>query len=55
LGLLTRQGRNPATGGTIEIPASRKLAFTAAASVRDALNAGEPANTPVAEASRPRA
>ena len=50
-----RQGRNPATGETIEIPASRKLAFTAAKSVRDALNAGEPANRPVAEASRPHA
>ncbi len=33
-----RQGRNPATGETIEIPASRKLAFAAAKAVRDHLN-----------------
>jgi DNA-binding protein HU-beta len=35
-----RQGRNPATGAAITITASKKLAFTAAKSVRDALNAG---------------
>ena len=35
-----RQGRNPATGETIIIAASKKLAFTAAKSVRDTLNAG---------------
>jgi DNA-binding protein HU-beta len=34
-----RQGRNPATGETITIPASKKLAFTAAKNIRDALNA----------------
>ena len=34
-----RSGRNPATGETIEIPASRKLAFSPAKAVRDALNA----------------
>jgi DNA-binding protein HU-beta len=34
-----RQGRNPATGETVIIAASRKLAFTAAKSVRDTLNA----------------
>jgi DNA-binding protein HU-beta len=34
-----RPGRNPATGETIIIAASRKLAFTAAKSVRDTLNA----------------
>lgn len=33
-----RQGRNPATGETIEIAASKKLTFTAAKTVRDALN-----------------
>ncbi len=33
-----RQGRNPATGETIQIAASRKLAFTAAKPVRDKLN-----------------
>ena len=38
-----RQGRNPATGETITIAASRKLAFTAAKNIRDALNAGEAA------------
>ncbi|MCW3477720.1 HU family DNA-binding protein [Limobrevibacterium gyesilva] len=32
-----RQGRNPATGETIEIAASRKLGFTPAKQVRDAL------------------
>jgi DNA-binding protein HU-beta len=34
-----RSGRNPATGETIEIPASRKLSFSPAKAVRDALNA----------------
>jgi len=38
-----RQGRNPGTGATIEIAASRKLTFTAAKNVRDALNPAEPA------------
>ena len=38
-----RQGRNPATGETITIAASKKLAFTAAKNIRDALNAGEAA------------
>jgi DNA-binding protein HU-beta len=33
-----RQGRNPATGETIAISASRKLAFSAAKAVRDQLN-----------------
>lgn len=33
-----RQGRNPATGEQIEIAASKKLAFTPAKPVRDALN-----------------
>ncbi len=33
-----RQGRNPATGATIEIGASRKLGFTPAKQVRDRLN-----------------
>jgi hypothetical protein len=32
-----RQGRNPATGATIEIAASRKLGFTPAQQVKDAL------------------
>ena len=34
-----RSGRNPATSGTIAIPASRKLSFSSATAVRDALNA----------------
>ena len=33
-----REGRNPATGETIKIAASKKLAFTAAKAVKDALN-----------------
>ena len=42
-----RQGRNPATGETIEIAASRKLAFTPAKQVRDRLNpAGETKKAP---------
>ena len=38
-----RQGRNPATGETITIAASKKLAFTAAKNIRDALNPDEAA------------
>lgn len=34
-----RSGRNPATGEAMEIPASRKLTFSPAKAVRDALNA----------------
>lgn len=33
-----RQGRNPATGETMEIAASRKLSFAPAKAVKDALN-----------------
>jgi DNA-binding protein HU-beta len=33
-----RQGRNPATGATIEIAASRKLTFAPAKAVKDTLN-----------------
>ena len=33
-----RQGRNPSTGETIQIAASRKLAFAPAKQLRDALN-----------------
>lgn len=32
-----RQGRNPATGETIDIPAARKLSFTPAKLVKDRL------------------
>ena len=34
-----REGRNPSTGATIQIAASKKLAFTPAKSVKDRLNA----------------
>lgn len=33
-----REGRNPATGETIKIAASKKLGFTAAKAVKDRLN-----------------
>ena len=33
-----REGRNPATGGTIKIAASKKLAFAPAKAVKGALN-----------------
>jgi DNA-binding protein HU-beta len=33
-----REGRNPATGETIQIAASKKLAFTPAKAVKDRLN-----------------
>ncbi|WP_306051543.1 HU family DNA-binding protein [Oceaniradius stylonematis] len=33
-----REGRNPATGATIKIAASRKLAFAPAKALKDALN-----------------
>ena len=33
-----RQGRNPATGETIDIAASKKLTFTPAKAVKDRLN-----------------
>lgn len=34
-----REGRNPSTGATIQIAASRKLSFAAAKAVKDKLNA----------------
>ena len=33
-----REGRNPATGATIKIPASKKLAFAPAKALKDRLN-----------------
>jgi len=42
-----RQGRNPATGETIQIAASKKLNFTPAKQVKDAMN------PPPAAASKP--
>ncbi len=41
-----RQGRNPATGETIQIAASKKLAFTPAKQVKDAMNVPVPAAAP---------
>ncbi|MGY3698666.1 DNA-binding protein HU-beta [Bradyrhizobium sp. USDA 3240] len=35
-----REGRNPATGATIAIAASRKLTFTPTKAIRDCLNRG---------------
>lgn len=34
-----REGRNPSTGATVTIAASKKLTFTPAKAVKDALNA----------------
>ena len=42
-----RSGRNPATGETIQIAASKKLAFSPAKQLKDALN---PAPAPAAKA-----
>ena len=44
-----RQGRNPATGATIQIAASKKLAFTPAKQVKDALNVPPPPPAPAAK------
>jgi DNA-binding protein HU-beta len=35
-----REGRNPSTGATIAIAASRKLTFTPAKAIKDVLNGG---------------
>ncbi|OJU48894.1 MAG: DNA-binding protein [Mesorhizobium sp. 61-13] len=35
---LARDGRNPSTGATIKIAASKKLTFTPAKAIKDALN-----------------
>ncbi len=45
-----RQGRNPATGETIDIAASRKLAFTPSKQVRDRLNPNSDAGAKGAKA-----
>lgn len=44
-----RQGRNPATGETIQIAASKKLAFTPAKQVKDAMNPPTPSAKPAAK------
>ena len=43
-----RSGRNPATGETIQIAASKKLAFTPAKQLKDSMNAApeKPAKAP---------
>ena len=38
-----RTGRNPATGETIQIAASKKLAFTPAKQLKDSMNVAAPA------------
>ena len=51
-----RQGRNPATGETIQIAASKKLGFTPAKQVKDAMNPASPAGKPAAKATaKPKA
>ncbi len=41
-----RSGRNPATGETIQIAASKKLGFAPAKQMKDALNPAAPAGKP---------
>ncbi|MDP9096480.1 MAG: HU family DNA-binding protein [Pseudomonadota bacterium] len=48
-----RQGRNPATGETIQIAASKKLNFTPAKQVKDAMN--PPPAAPAAKAAPAKA
>ncbi len=51
-----RQGRNPATGETIQIAASKKLGFTPAKQVKDAMNPTAPAGKSAAKpAAKPKA
>ncbi len=54
-----RQGRNPATGETIQIAASKKLGFTPAKQVKDAMNpaehSGKQASKPAAKAKAKKA
>ena len=51
-----RQGRNPATGETIQIAASKKLGFTPAKQVKDAMNPPKPAAKPAGKAAaKPKA
>ncbi len=47
-----RQGRNPATGETIQIAASKKLAFTPANQVKDAMNVQEAQSKPQGRAAK---
>ncbi len=50
-----RQGRNPATGETIQIAASKKLGFTPAKQVKDAMNPAAPAGKPAKSAAKGKA
>lgn len=51
-----RQGRNPATGETIQIAASKKLGFTPAKQVKDAMNPAAPVSKPATKAAaKPKA
>lgn len=50
-----RQGRNPATGETIQIAASKKLGFTPAKQVKDAMNPAPPAGKPAKPAAKAKA
>ena len=47
-----RTGRNPATGETIQIAASKKLAFSPAKQLKDALNPAEAAGKPKGKAKK---
>lgn len=50
-----RQGRNPSTGETIQIAASKKLAFTQAKQLKDAMNPPAPAApAPAAAKGKPK-
>ena len=50
-----RQGRNPATGETIQIAASKKLGFTPAKQVKDAMNPAVPAGKKAKPAAKAKA
>ena len=50
-----RQGRNPATGESIQIAASKKLGFTPAKQVKDAMNPAAPAGKPAKAAAKGKA
>ena len=47
-----RTGRNPATGETIQIAASKKLGFTPAKQLKDTMNAAEAPAKPKAKAKK---
>ena len=50
-----RSGRNPATGETIQIAASKKLGFAPAKQVKDALNVAAKPAAKAAPAAKPKA